>query len=114
VDCLSKIKVSGSQNLLKIDKKSIKNQVKKSSYFDLDFYRFLIDFGGQVGTKIHEKSIKNRSEKVIQQVINFWIDFGSIWVPNLAPRSPSDPQLGGQEGPLGAQLEATWAQMGRT
>ena len=75
VDCLSKIKVSGSQHLLNIDKKSIKNQVKKSSDFDIDFDRFLIDFGDQVGTKINEKSIKNQSKKVIQQVIDFWIDF---------------------------------------
>ena len=75
MDCLSEIKVSGSQNLLKIDKKTIKNQVKKSSDFDFDFYRFLIGFGSQVGTEFHEKSIKNRSEKVIQQVIDFWIDF---------------------------------------
>ena len=71
------------------------------------FDRFLIDFGSQVGTKNYQKSIKNRSEKEIQQVADFSIDFSWIWEPNLAPRTPSDPLVGFQEGPTGARLGTT-------
>ena len=47
-----------------------------------------------------QKVIKKRSEKSIQDMIRFFIDFWSILEPNLAPRSPPDPQLGAQEEPI--------------
>ena len=40
----------------------------------------------------------------------FWLDFGGGW----ETRSPSDPPLGLQEGPGGAQLGAPRAQIERT
>ena len=39
-----------------------------------------------------------------------WIDFGRVW----EARSPSDPPLGVQEGPGGAQLGAPRARIERT
>ena len=82
---------------------------------------FLVNLALNLGPKIHQKSTQDRpkiDQKSIkkhgQDMIRFLIDFWSILEPNLAPRSPPDPQLGAQEGPPGVQLGASWAQMGRT
>ena len=64
----------------------------------------------KIRPKSFQKSIKKRSKKVSK----IWSVFSSILEPNLAPRSPSDHQVGAQEGPPGTQLGPTCAQMGRT
>ena len=57
----------GVENRWKIDKKSIKKQIKNKMRFGIDFWwllgGFWGGFGGQVGAKLGPKSIKNRSWK---------------------------------------------------
>ena len=93
VDCLSKINVSGCQNLLKIDKKSMKNPFKIGA-------QFLMHFGGQHGSQ---------NPNIAPTLVNIaliWAQHG----PNLDQLGPTWAQLG----PNLAQLGPTWAQLGPT
>ena len=65
-----------------------------TSDVDIDLDRFFIDFGGQVGTKIHQKSIKNQLEidpKTIKNLIiflnAFWIEISPIFDGFGVPKS---------------------------
>ena len=55
-------------------------------------------------SKIHQQSIKNRSKKVIQQVLDFLIDLG----PQLGLKIPLGPATWS---PRGTTWDATWAQL---
>ena len=58
-------RLRGSQVEAKIDQNSIPKGIKSKMQLSIDFWwlldRFFLDFGGQVGTKLAPKSIKNRS-----------------------------------------------------
>ena len=43
------------------------------------FHRFWLHLGSQNGSKIHQKSIKNRSKNLIEKLITFGVDFSSIF-----------------------------------
>ena len=54
--------------------------MKKSSKVHIDFNRFLIDLGDQVGTKIHQKSIQNRTKIDHKMEVPADLDFFTILV----------------------------------
>ena len=49
------------------------------------FLRFWINFPSQLGPQNPPKSIKNRCQDAFNFWYHFWIDFGSIFVPNFVP-----------------------------
>ena len=68
----------------KISNKSIKKWCKNRSFFDLFFFRFLVDVGPMLGPKILQKSIKNQLKNHFKKCSFFllilcWflMDFGS-------------------------------------
>ena len=82
------------QDELKFDHKSMKNwsknQSKKLWNFDVNFVRFLIDFGAQVGSKIDQTSTKNQwKDQSKNQSKKWWyvelncyrlfVDFAVVW-----------------------------------
>ena len=93
MECLSKINVSGCQNLPKIDKKSMKNPFKIGA-------QFFIHFGGQHGSQ------NPNIAPTLANITLIWAQHG----PNLAQLGPTWAQLG----PNLAQLGPTWAQLGPT
>ena len=48
------------------------------TFFNAILYRFLLDFALQVGAKIHQKSIKNRSQERLGKLLTFYIEYSSI------------------------------------
>ena len=76
----------------------------------IDFSRFWKPSWHQHPRKIDQTSIRKSDPTSDRFLDRFLTDLGS----NLAPRSPSDPPLGAQEGPTGTQVGTSWAQMGRT
>ena len=118
MDCLQKIKVSGGQDVIKIDKKSIKNPFKIGA-------QFLMHLGGQHGSqnppKTRPKSIQNRWKMDIKIDQTFsmhfewpfsgsWGQHGSKILPKSCPGGWGKCSLflgleglGGVLGPLGAQ-----------
>ena len=59
-----------------MDQKSIEKWIKKVFDFLIDFLsifgRFLVDFGAQVGPKIDQKSVKNRTKIGIENIAKKW------------------------------------------
>ena len=103
----------GVENRCKIDKKSIKKQIKNKMRFGIDFWwllgGFWGGFGGQVGAKLGPswgqvgiKIDKKRCQKKNEKKIASWRHLGT----NLAPSWPPKTSQNGSK--LGAKSIQVW------